>query len=226
MKHTFTGMVMSFVNRGIHTLLAEGLKLRKQLTQRVEFRSQSGWNDALNHYIMTELEALAQTVKRATYSPSDSDPAAAKATRIAEAKDTSTTLASAFDGQSVNGDDIVLPASTLTGDVPYDLSGAHEDFPQPTPDLILNDFGRILITGLDRFLVAATQLDSRSQPVTINAMESAQLLALLNELYALCMVKGGEENRSETPTGLMPSQAAETFNADGQLDPPDQAASK
>ena len=226
MKHTFTGMVKAFPNRGIHFLVAEVLKVRRQLSVRAEFRSQSGWNDSLNAYIKRQLEALAQTVKRVTYSPSGSDPDAVKEKRVQEAKDTSTGLAEAFDGKSINSDDLVMPSGTLPREIPYDLSGAHPDYPQPTPDTVLNDFGRMLIIGLDHFLVIATQLDSRTQPVTINAMESAQLLNLLNELYAMCMKKGGEENRSETPTGLLPSQVSETFNADGGLDPESQSPAK
>ena len=217
-------MVTEFPNRGIHFIIAEALKFRKQLTVRAEFTSQSGWNDSLNGYMMEQLEKLCETVKRVTYSPSSDDPATAKATRIAEAKDTIKTLADVFDGKSINSDDIVMPSGTLASEVPYDLSGNHLDYPQPTPDAVKNDFARMFIVGLDGFVVTATQLDSRTQPVTVNAMESAQLLNLLNELYAVCMVKGGEENRSETPTGLLPSQVSQTYNADAALDPADQSA--
>lgn len=223
MKHTFTGMVTEFPNRGIHFIIAETLKFRKQLTVRREFTSQSGWNDSLNDYMKQELENLCLTIKRVTYSPSSPDPATAKANRIAEAKDVTKTLLDAFDGKSINSDDLVMPSGALDREVPYDLSGNHLDYPQPTPDVIKNDFARMFIVGLDNFVVTGTQLDSRTQPVTINAMESAQLLNLLNELYAVCIVKGGEENRSETPTGLLPSQVAGTFNADAALDPPEQA---
>jgi hypothetical protein len=224
MTHTFTGMVMSFPNRAIHFVLAETLKFRKQLTVRSEFTSQSGWNDSLNAYMMVELEAIAETVKRGTYSPSSPDPTQTKAARLAEAKDTSKTLKDAFDGKSINSDDIVMASGSLDKDVPYDLTGNDPDYPQPTPDLIPNDFARMFLVALDSFAVAATRLDSRTQPVTINAMESAQLLALLNELFAVCVLKGGEANRSETPTGLLPSQVPATFNADGSLDPANQAA--
>jgi len=218
MKHTFTGLVPSFPNRGIHFLVTEALTFRKQLTVRPEFQSQSGWNDSMNGYIKRQLEALAQTVKRVTYSPSGADPTAVKDQRINEAKDSAHTLAESFDGKSINSDDLVMPAMGHEKSVPFDLSGNHPDFPQPTHDVVENDFARMLIIGLDNFVVTATQCDSRTQPATINAMESAQLQALLNELYATAMVKGGEANRVETPTGLMPSDRSGTFNADGSLD--------
>jgi hypothetical protein len=218
MKHTFTGLVPSFPNKGIHFLITEALTFRKQLTIRDEFRSQSGWNDAMNGYIKRQLEALAQTVKRITYSPSGSDPDAVKDQRIQEAKDTSLKLADVFDGTSINSDDLVMPSTGMPKTVPFELSGNHPDFPQPTHDIIENDFARTFVIGLDSFIVSASQLDSRTQPSTINAMESAQLQSLLNELYFVAEIKGGEENRVETPTGLMPSDRPGTYNYDGSLD--------
>ena len=218
MKNTFTGAVLAFSNKGIHAICNEVIKFRKQLMLRTEFRSQSGWNDSLNDYMKDQLEHLAQTVKRVTYSPSGTDPAAVKDQRIAEAKDTSSKLSDAFDGKSINSDDLVMPAATLLREIAYDLSGAHPDVRQPTVDIVENDWGRDFVTNLDAFFVAATNLDSRTQPATINAMESAQLLAMLNENYAICELKGGEANRSETPTGVMASDRPGTFNADGSFD--------
>ena len=52
-QNTFRGANPEFPNLGIHFLLAEVIKFRKQLTVRQEFRSQSGWNDALNRYMVT-----------------------------------------------------------------------------------------------------------------------------------------------------------------------------
>jgi len=219
MQNTFTGAVLQFPNRGIHFLLAEVMTFRKQLTMRKEFTSQSGWDDAFNNYLKRQLEALCVTVKRVTYSPSAGDAEAVRQKRLEEAQDTSTGLAAAFDGKSINSDDSVMPAMTRDGEVTYDLTGADPDFPQPTVSLIPNDHARAVVGGLDNFVVTATNLDSRTQPSTINAAESVQLLHLLNELYSICMLKGGEENRTEIPTGLMPSQRADTFNADGAHDP-------
>ena len=219
MKNTFTGAVTQFPNRGIHYLLAEVMTLRKQCFLRDEFVSLTGWNDALNLYLAQGLEKIAETVKRICYSPSGADPAAVRAQRIAEAKDTTTGLAAAFDGKSINSDDLVMPNVPLTRELIYDLTGAHPDYPQPTQENLPNDTARSFVTGLDYFVVMATNLDSRTQPSTISAFEGAQLLAMLNELYALTALKGGEANRSDVPTGLPMSLRPSTFNADGQHDP-------
>jgi hypothetical protein len=224
MKNTFTGAVMEFPNRGIHFFLGELMGFRRQLFLREEFRSQTGWNDALNAYMQTQLEHLAQTVKRICYSPSGSDPVAVRDARILEAKDTAKTLAAAFDGKSINSDDLVMPNIPIQREVIFDWSGNHADYPQPTQERLPNDTARAFTAGLDYLAVMATNLDSRTQPSTISAYEAAQLLAAMNELYALTALKGGEKNRSDVPTGLAASVRPTTFNADGKLDPPAVAA--
>jgi len=221
MRNSFTGMVTEVVNTGILFVIAEILTLRKQLTMRSEFKAQSGWNDSLQGYILRGLEAIAQSVKRVTYSPADVDPDAIRAQRLAEAKDTSITLKTAWDGKSVNSDDIVMPSGINQGrEVNFDPSGADPNFPQPTPELIPNDFARALLIKLDQTIVALTRLDSRSQPSTINAAESAQIQAFLNEAYGICIVKGGEAHRADIPSGVMPADEPGTFNFDGSADPP------
>ena len=68
-QNTFKGANVEFPNLGIHFILAEVVKIRKQLTVRQEFRSQSGWNDALNRYMVTEIEKLGDTLENITYNP-------------------------------------------------------------------------------------------------------------------------------------------------------------
>ncbi len=218
MKNTFTGAVLAFPNRGIHAIINDVMSLRKQLFLRPEFRAQSGWNDALNQELLDELEKLAVTVKRVTYSPTNVDPVAGRAGRLDDAKDTSRTLADAYTATSINADDLVMPGNLVEHQVAYDWTGAHLDYPQPTMDRIENDWARNFVINLDFFCVVATNLDSRKQPTTINAYESAQLLAVLNECYAILREKGGEENRSRTWTGVMASDKPSTFNADGAFD--------
>ena len=41
-QNTFKGVNLEFPNLGIHFMLAEVIKFRKQLTVRQEFKSQSG----------------------------------------------------------------------------------------------------------------------------------------------------------------------------------------
>ena len=67
--NTFRGCNLEFPNLGIHFILAEVIKIRKQLTVRQEFRSQSGWNDSLNRYMVTEIEKIGDTLENITYNP-------------------------------------------------------------------------------------------------------------------------------------------------------------
>jgi len=220
MTNTFTGMITKYRNQGINHLVRDTLQFRRQLTLIAEFKGESGWNDAINQYMIVELEKLAQTVKRVTYSPQSADPAATLANRLAEAKNTATTLKDAFDGKSINTDDVPMPGNTLEFTLDVDLSGVHPDYPQPTATVIKNDVARTFVQTLDQFCVLATRLDSRVQVSTINAAESAQLLAVLNSLYAICMIRGGEKNKSIIPSGVLPSEEPTTYNADGQFNPP------
>ena len=219
MINTFTGLMVALVNQGIALIVNETMTFRKQLTQRSEFTGQSGWNDALNDYMQKNLERLRETISRVTYSPSGADPAVVKKNRRKQAADTSTTLKAAFDSKSVNADDLVMPASVRARPLTFDFTGDDPNVPQPTPALLPNDFARAFVVGLDAFVVMATQLDSRPQPTTINKAESAQLVAALNSLYVICETKGGEANRIEIPTGILPSDFPSTFNNDGSHDP-------
>lgn len=225
MKNTFTGAVTTFQNRGLHAVIAETMTFRKQLFLRSEFVSQTGWDDQLNDFMKDWLEKLHQTIARVTYSPSSTNPDETKETRTTEAQDVTVTLASTWDGKSVNSDDVVMPAMYAEPELPYDWTGSHKDFPQPTVDRVKNDFARMFISGLDYFVVACTNCDSRTAPATINKMEAAQLRALLNELYTICMTKGGDANRAEVPTGLAASEQNSTFNATGEFDPKDSTTS-
>lgn len=220
MTNTFTGMITKYRNQGINHLVRDTLQFRRQLTLIAEFKGESGWNDAINQYMIVELEKLAQTVKRVTYSPQSADPAAVLANRLTDAKNTGTTLKDAFDGKSINTDDVPMPGNTLEFTLDVDLSGVHPDYPQPTAAVIKNDVARTFVQTLDQFCVLATRLDSRVQVSTINAAESAQLLAVLNSLYAICMIRGGEKNKSIIPSGVLPSEEPTTYNADGQFNPP------
>ena len=209
MANTFDGANMSFNNQGIMLLLAEVIKFRKQMTVREEKNSQSGWNDALNAFMMEGVENLNQTVKRITYFPD----LISKDDEELRAADTSITQADIFNERALSADNVVMSAGPIRP-VTWDLTGTggDKDLPQLDEHNCPNDFMRAFITGLDSFFVQSTRLDSRWNAMTINKPESVQLLAALNALYTITQVKGGEVNRSDTPTGTMPSQEAATFN--------------
>lgn len=204
--NTFYGANLEFPNEGIHFFLAEIMKFRKQLTVRPEFKSQSGWTDALNNYMQEELERLSDTLENITYNPD----ASTKDELEANAADTTRTLAQDYNNRALTADNILLPAVPVRP-VVWDLSGLHVDFPQMTPENCPNDFGRAFITKLDYLFVMLTRLDSRHQPITITKQESAMVRTALNTMYSICQRKGGEANKSDIPTGTLPSEDIKTF---------------
>ena len=206
MTNTFSGANMEFPNVGIHYLLAEIVKFRKQLTVRNEFRSQSGWNNALNEYMVEELNRLADTLENITYHPTSKS----KDQLEQEAADTTRQLEEDYDETAVSSDNVVMPTAH-NRIVHWDLTGTNPDLPQPDPNVFLNDHARAFLTGLDRFFTELTRLDSRHQPNTVTKFESVMMRALLNELFTICQRKGGEPNRSDIPTGTLPSMEPNTF---------------
>lgn len=204
--NTFTGANLVFPNEGIHFMLAEIMKFRKQLTVRPEFKSQSGWTDALNNYMIEELERLSDTLENITYNPDKEN----KEVLEGQAADTTRTLLQDYSDRSLTADNVLLPA-VPERPIVWDLSGNSPDFPQITPASHPNDFGRAFVTKLDYLFVMLTRLDSRHQPVTITKSESAMVRTALNTLYTICQRKGGESNKSDVPTGTLPSEEVNTF---------------
>lgn len=205
-ENTFSGANMEFPNLGIHFLLAEVIKFRKQLTVRQEFKSQSGWDNALNAYMVEELEKLADTLENVTYNP---DPTPKEVLEV-QAADTTRSLNDDYNVFAMANDNVVMPSSPPKR-VVWDLSGGDIDIPQMVPENCPNDAARSFITALDRFFVALTRLDSRFQPTMVTKYESTMMRAMLNTLYTITQRKGGEINRSDIPTGTLPSHEGGTF---------------
>ena len=209
-ENTFVGTNMEFPNLGIHFVLAELIKFRKQLTVRQEFRSQSGWDNALNSYMVEELEKVADTLENITYNP---DPTPKEVLEV-QAADMTRSLNDDYNVNALSLDNVVMP-SAAPKRVVWDLSGTDLDIPQMTPENCPNDSARSFITALDRTFVAMTRLDSRFQPTMITKYESTMMRSMLNVLYTITQRKGGEAMRSYIPTGTLPSQEDGTFPTEG-----------
>ena len=207
-ENTFAGANLEFPNLGIHFVLAEVIKFRKQLTVRQEFRSQSGWDNALNAYLVEELEKLADTLENVTYNP-DVVP---KEVLEMQAADTTRSLADDYNAYALAHDNVVMPTGRPRK-VVWDLTGTDPDLPQLTVDNCPNDYGRAFVTQLDNLFVELTRLDSRFQPQMITKYESVMMRNVLNTLYTITQRKGGELNRSDIPVGTMPTQEPATFAA-------------
>jgi hypothetical protein len=207
-QNTFLGANLEFPNLGVHFLLAEIVKFRKQLTVRQEFRSQSGWNDGLNRYMVTELEKLADTLENITYNPDSFTLEELEA----QAGDTSRTLDDDYNEFALTQDNVLMPVG-VNRTLSWDLTGTDVDMPQLSPQNCPNDYARTFVAALDNFFVELTRLDSRHQPYAITKYESVMMRSLLNVLYTLTQRKGGEVNRSDVPTGTLPSDEGGTFRA-------------
>ena len=201
MENTFKHANLKFRNLGIHMLLAKVMQFRKQLTVRPEFRQQSGWADAMNVFMKNGLNDVDKTLRRITWYE---DPAYTQADMERDVSDTTGTLESAFNNYSPNGDEI-LGAPTVKREITHVLDGSDVNIPQPTEVDFPNDFGRAFIVGLDQLYVEGTHLDSRQDARWITKYESAMLHSRLMDLFTICMVHGGEENRADIPTGTLPS---------------------
>ena len=141
-QNTFEGTVLKFRNSSIHVILAEIIKLRRQLVLRPEFQQQSGWDNALNQYLIIGVEQLADTLENITYKTS---PKSLK--ELGEdAADTSNSLAQDYeDGTYYLHSDNVVMAPTNDESIIWDLTGADPNLPQPDEKTFVNDFLRIFI---------------------------------------------------------------------------------
>ena len=204
--NTFTGANLEFPNLGIHFILAEIVKFRKQLTVRQEFKSQSGWNNALNRYMVTEVEKLGDTLENITYNPDTLTLEELEA----QAGDSTRNVSDDYNELALTQDNVLMPVG-VNRKINWDLSGADVDIPQLNPGNCPNDAARTFTTALDNFFVELTRLDSRHQPYSLTKYESVMMRSLLNVLYTLTQRKGGETNRSDIPTGTLPSDETTTF---------------
>tara|TARA_B100000029_G_scaffold451304_1_gene475810 strand:+ start:2078 stop:2713 length:636 start_codon:yes stop_codon:yes gene_type:complete len=205
-QNTFKGANTEFPNLGIHFILSEIIKFRKQLTVRQEFKSQSGWNNALNRYMVTEIEKIGDTLENITYNPD----ALTQEELEAQAADTTRSVADDYNEVALTQDNVLMPVG-VNRTVTWDLSGNDVDIPQLHPGNCPNDAARSFIAALDNLFVELTRVDSRHQPYSLTKYESVMIRSLLNVLYTLTQRKGGEVNRSDIPTGTLPSDEASTF---------------
>tara|TARA_R100000008_G_scaffold18165_1_gene9096 strand:- start:255 stop:890 length:636 start_codon:yes stop_codon:yes gene_type:complete len=205
-QNTFKGANTEFPNLGIHFILSEIIKFRKQLTVRQEFKSQSGWNNALNRYMVTEIEKIGDTLENITYNPD----ALTQEELEAQAADTTRSVADDYNEVALTQDNVLMPVG-VNRTVTWDLSGNDVDIPQLHPGNCPNDAARSFIAALDNLFVELTRVDSRHQPYSLTKYESVMIRSLLNVLYTLTQRKGGEVNRSDIPTGTLPSDEANTF---------------
>ena len=205
-QNTFRGANLEFPNLGVHFMLAEIIKFRKQLTVRQEFRSQSGWNDSLNRYMITEIEKLGDTLENITYNPDDLTLEELEA----QASNTTRSVADDYNDLALTQDNVLMPVG-VNRNVVWDLTGADLDIVQLDPSNCPNDAARSFVTALDNVFVELTRLDSRHQPYSVTKYESVMVRSLLNVLYTLSQRKGGEANRSDIPTGTLPSDEGTTF---------------
>lgn len=205
-ENTFRGYQTETDNHGIFAICEEIINFRKQLTVRDELKSQSGWSDPLNNFMVNRLVGIGKTVASVTYSPGPQTQEELEATSA----DTSGSVLDDYGADSVTSDNVLMPA-TREVKFRWDLSGADLDIPQLTVATCPNDWMYMFITALDALFVEVTRLDSRFQTSYITKYESVMLRAKINELVTITQRKGGEVNRNDVPTGTLPSQEPGTL---------------
>ena len=141
-QNTFKGANTEFPNLGIHFILSEIIKFRKQLTVRQEFKSQSGWNNALNRYMVTEIEKIGDTLENITYNPD----ALTQEELEAQAADTTRSVADDYNEVALTQDNVLMPVG-INRTVTWDLSGNDVDIPQLHPGNCPNDAARSFIAA-------------------------------------------------------------------------------
>lgn len=211
MQNTFHGTVQEFANDSIHMLCGETMTLRQQITVREhnELKRLDGWSDPFNLYLQHELDKLAETVSRITYNPTGTPQQAGQ-----EAKQTGRSLKEDFNASSIRADDVVMPAKPPRPLV-YELDGSDPNIPQLNTENCPNNQLRNFVAGLDDFFVNCTRLDSRHDPTMITADESAKCRRMLEKLWALCEIKGGDKNRTIIHSGVLASDEPSTFQGGG-----------
>lgn len=218
-QNSFTGARLTdVVNEDIHSLLAKIIKFRTQLITRPEFKSQSGWDTALNNYMTKELEKLSKQLALATVKVDTRTQDELEA----EAALNAGTLADSYANAAVTAyaQDNILGSSRAPIPVVHDLTGADPNIPQVTVKLVPNAEARNFVKKLDFMFVELTNLDSRHAPFGIEKYDALKVRSqYLEKLYAVCQNFGGETNRSDVPTGVLPSDLPESFNANGEFDP-------
>lgn len=233
-KNSFSGLMMVFPNPGIHSLIAATFTFRKQLTIRTEAQQQSGWSDALNIYMMQNLNRLRTHTNRITYNSANismgkigndaPDPKnvnlspgstggknKSQEQLLTDATDVNATLQKTFDDGAPTADNL-LGAPQGNRQVLANLDGTDLNMPQMDSTNCPNDHMRAFVEGLDNFVVQASRLDSRNDSSgTIAKFESAMLQGLLSQLWTICQVFGGEARRIDIPGGTLPNDEVNTF---------------
>jgi len=208
MASTFKGSHLSFSNDGIHFMISEIITFRKQLTKRItqDFKTQSGWDNAMNRFMVTNLEKLADTLENITYT----EGSFTQEELEANAANTARSLSDDYEVSSISADNVVMPVG-VEREVIWKLDGSDPDIPQLTQENCPNDFARGFVTLLDKVFCELTRLDSRNNYLVITKYESVMMRSLLESLYAITQRKGGEANRMDIPSGTLNKDEPSTF---------------
>lgn len=226
MRHTYTGIDGAVRNRTSIFAIMELLNpFRVQFAMRPEFIKNTDWSEALVTWCHEFVDMTGEFIKNRTNMDS-MDTLAPLADRVdkrlafvAKAVE-STPEELATDITSSHGDELVeavLPNSINLG---FDWTGTKDpNFPQPTPEFMVDGHARAFVTRMDHLAVFLTVCPSASQASLFNQEDAARMKAVyLAELHAIASA-AHHKNRPWHPSGLAPAEFASSWNANGSYDP-------
>lgn len=205
-------------------IVGELLETRHQLILRGEWDTASGWDDPLNHWIAQELGRIRTTVGVLTTEKALPDQKDLNDQRSKEAADEWQSLLERYNnGKPITEDDILMPSGFLDeNELPYDFSGADKEIPQIQGRKNKNLVA--FVTQLDRLVKEITCLDCQAAGTTLPKTEAAIVVAMLDSLFTLCQLKGGEVNRRTIAQGTSATEAGGPDVVGVEIAEPGQAA--
>ena len=207
MNNSFAGTRKNVRNWGCRQVISDLMAWRLQICLRGEWDSTSGWDDPLNQLFADEAGLIRKTLAISTTNKSLADQVALNAKTDKDSTDESQTLLDRYtQGAPISEDDVVMPSSIGDeNELPYDFSGADRNIPQVQDRKNKNLVA--LVTMVDRAVKEVSNLDCQGYGTMIPKTQSAMILALLDTMFALLQIKGGEANRRRIAQGTLATEA-------------------
>jgi len=225
-KNTFTGIRATFPNLAIHKLISEEfLPFRKALSRRPEFQTQGLWEGPLVTFVHQYLDRITNSIRQATHKDVSDvntplvDRVATLTGHVDRMIGTEDLESIAQDFQATHSDQMLNPAMPRVQSLTFTWEGTDPDIPQPTPGRYKDASARVLMTGLDLWVVEMTNSPSSNAQRTINRNDAGIWITWMADLYNIA-TRAATDQTPYIPEALDRSQYDAIWNADGSKDTP------